>query len=130
MIAVTAVTASSLVVAGLLGCAVAICVLYSFGLMVMRDAFQRLHYATPIVAIAAPLVAVAVWIADDQAQARIKSALIAATLLATAAVLNHANARAFRLRKLGYFDPRPVEQIPVVGADGFAGQDEKLKSKS
>jgi monovalent cation/proton antiporter MnhG/PhaG subunit len=90
--------------------AVAICLISALGLAVMRDPYQRLQFCTPVASLAVPLFAIAVWIADPDWQARIKSALIATILAVSGAVLSHATARAIRIRDLGHWPPSPAER--------------------
>lgn len=102
----------------LLGLAAAICVLCAIGLAVMRDAYQRLHFSSPIASIGIALVAAAVWVEDPHWQSRIKALLIAIILFLTNATLSHATARAIRLRDLGHWSPKPDEQLPLVDVEG------------
>jgi monovalent cation/proton antiporter MnhG/PhaG subunit len=102
----------------LLGAAATVCVLCAVGLLVMRDAYQRLHFSSPIVSIGIALIVAAVWVEDPQWQSRIKAVLIAIILFLTNATLSHATARAIRLRDLGHWAPRPDEQLPLVSTDG------------
>ena len=115
-------TGSSIIVAALLSLAVLIAVVFSIGILVMRDALRRLHFITPVAALSTFLIVVAIWVADSQAQSRIKSVLIGLAMFIANAIIGHTNARAFRLRAKGHFDPRPQEQIPVDGQDQFAGE--------
>ena len=48
----------------------------AIGVLVMRDAYQRLQYATPVVCFSTLCTAVAVWLEDPDPQARIKVVLI------------------------------------------------------
>ena len=106
----------------LLSLSVLIAVVFSIGVLIMRDPLQRMQFTTPPAALVPPLVVVAVWIADSQAQSRIKALLIGLSLFVANAMIGHTNARAFRLRSKGHFDPRPAEQIPEFGRDEFAGE--------
>lgn len=113
--------ASTLAAAVLLALAVAIAILFSIGMAVMRDAFQRLHFTTPVAVFSTVFITVAICIMGPDAQTRIKAILIATALVTTNTILNHVNARAFRIRAAGHWPPKPEEKIPVVGRDRFAG---------
>jgi multisubunit Na+/H+ antiporter MnhG subunit len=102
----------------LLGLAVAVAVFFSLGMAIMSDAFERLHFGAVVAGISGPLIAVAVWIEDNDAQSRIKIILIVLLLLFTNAILSHATARAFRIRQEGHWELEPSEKIPIVGPDG------------
>ncbi len=82
----------------LLGLAVGLAVICSFGMAIMRDAFQRMHFAASVVSFSSVLITVAVFLEESQAQARLKVVLIALLLFCLNAVLTHATARAARLR--------------------------------
>ena len=112
-----------LVTAILLGLAVGLAVLCSFGMAIMRDAFQRLHFAGPIVWFSSLLIVIAVFLEESQAQARLKVVLIALLLLCLNAVLTHATAKSTRVRKLGHWEVRPEEHIPVQGQDPHGRRD-------
>ncbi len=105
----------------LLGVAVALALVCSIGVLVMRDAFQRMHFCSPVVCISSFLIAAAVWVEDDDPQSRIKSLLIAVLLLVMNSLLTHATAKAVRIHGRGHWPPRPEEQIPIVGRDEIAG---------
>jgi monovalent cation/proton antiporter MnhG/PhaG subunit len=105
----------------LLGAAVVLTILCSLGLLVMRDAYQRIHFTSPIVTLSMLFVAVAVFIEESDSQARIKVVVIYVLMLVMNSVLSHATARAIRIREQGYWPPRPPEQIPVLNDKGIAG---------
>ena len=109
----------------LLGLAVACTILFSLGLMIMRDAFQRLHFTTPVVAFGAGFIAIAVWIEESDPQAIIKAALILVILTVMNSVLCHATGKAVRIRQAKHWAPRISEGIPLVGTDGPAGSEEE-----
>jgi monovalent cation/proton antiporter MnhG/PhaG subunit len=82
-----------------LGLGTGICVLGCLGVLVARDAWDRLHYAGPAAMLAPSLIAIAV-IVDNATleQASIKAIVVAVLLGLTSPVLVHATARAMRLR--------------------------------
>lgn len=102
----------------LLGVAVTLCICCSLGLAIVRDAYQRLQFSTPITSLAMPLFAAAVWVADPSWQSKIKAALIAAILMATNAVLSHATARAVRIRETEHLPPTPDDHIALMSEGG------------
>ena len=110
------------IVAGLLGVAVALCLLCAVGVAVVRDPYQRLQFNTPVASVAVPLIVAAVWVGDPQWQSRIKATLVGVVLLLMNAVLSHATARAVRIRDVGHWPPTAEEQIPVVTDHGEAGR--------
>ena len=112
-----------IVVAVLLGIAVAFALICSVGVMVMRDAYQRLHFASVVVAFSSLLIAIAVWMDEKDPQARNKVILTGALLFIMNAVLSVATAKAVRVRQVGHWEPHPEEMIPVVGQNKVAGAD-------
>ncbi len=106
----------------LLGLAVALAIVCSIGLGVMRDVYQRLHFSAPVVSISMVLIAIAVWIEDSDPQPRIKVLLIGAVLFVMNSILTHATARAARIYQAGHWPPTPDEKIVVVNRHHFAGK--------
>lgn len=109
-------------VAVLLGLAVGLAILCSFGMAIMRDAFQRLQFTPPVVFLSSLLIVIAVFLEESQAQARLKVVLVALLLFFLNAVLTHATAKAARVRKTGHWEVRPEEQLPLHGQNKVAGQ--------
>lgn len=72
--------------------------LSAVGVLVMRQPFNRLHYLAPATTIGPLAIAAAVLVAESEAQAKIKSILVAVVLLATGPILTHATARAAWVR--------------------------------
>jgi multicomponent Na+:H+ antiporter subunit G len=106
------------IMAILLSTAVALTLLCTVGVLIMRDPFQRLQYCTPVTTIGVFLITLAVWIGDASWQSRLKMLCIAMTLFWMNAILSHATARAIRIRRIGHLDPREDEEIPIK--DDFA----------
>ncbi len=102
----------------LLGLAVGLAIICSFGMAIMRDAFQRLHFAAPIVSFSSLFIVIAVFLEETQGQARMKVVLVALLLFSLNAVLTHATAKAIRVRKAGHWEVRREEGIPLKGKDG------------
>lgn len=79
--------------------AVAAELLCCIGLVVMRDVYDRLHYAQAASAVPPFLVAAAVLVEEDWTQPGINALLIAVALFLLSPVLAHATARAARTRR-------------------------------
>jgi multicomponent Na+:H+ antiporter subunit G len=98
----------ALLVAGV-GVTLASCV----GVLVMRDAYDRLHYTAPATTIAPIAIAAAIVLEESFSAAGVKALLVALVLLVTNPVLTHATARAARIRKFGEWTVQEGE--PVQG---------------
>jgi monovalent cation/proton antiporter MnhG/PhaG subunit len=105
----------------LLGLAVLLILMCALGLLVMRHAYQRLQFSTPVVTVSMALIVAAVWIEDDQWQSRIKATLIWVILFLMNSILSHATARAIRIREVGSWPTTAEEHIPLVKNRGEAG---------
>jgi multisubunit Na+/H+ antiporter MnhG subunit len=89
------------VVAVLLGVAGLSVVISCLGVLVMRDALDRLHFTAPAGVLAPVAVAVAVLVEEPLSSAGIKAVIVAMLLIVTTPVLSHATARAARIREHG-----------------------------
>jgi multisubunit Na+/H+ antiporter MnhG subunit len=89
---------------------VAVQVLCCLGLIVMRDALDRLHCAGAV-SIGAALVAAAVVVQDSFSLIGNKAFALGIALLFANPVLVHATARMVRLRALGDWRLRPGEDV-------------------
>ena len=69
------------------------------GLVVMRDVYDRLHFALAASAVPPFLIAAAVVVEEDWTQPGINALLIAVALFFVSPVLAHATARAARTRR-------------------------------
>lgn len=81
------------------------------GVLVMRDAYDRLHYSSPATTIAPLAIAAAIVLEESFSAAGIKALLVALVLLVTNPVLTHATARAARVRALGEWAVQEGEQV-------------------
>ena len=99
-----------LAVGGLLLVGVAVTLLSCLGVLLMRDAFDRLHYTTPAATIAPVTIAAAVVLEERLSAAGIKAVLIALVLVVTNPVLGHATARAARIRQFGEWTVREEDR--------------------
>jgi multicomponent Na+:H+ antiporter subunit G len=90
-----------LAVALLLGVGVAALVVSALGVLVMREALDRLHFTGPASTIAPVCFAAAVLVEEPLSSAGVKAVLVAALIVVTTPVLSHATARAARIREDG-----------------------------
>lgn len=100
---------TTVVVAVLLAVAVASILLSCLGVLVMRDALDRLHFTAPAATIAPVLVATAVLVEEPLSSAGVKAVLVAVLIVVTTPVLSHATARAARIREHGRWRMLPHE---------------------
>jgi monovalent cation/proton antiporter MnhG/PhaG subunit len=98
------------VVAVLLVVGVGSVLLSCLGVLVMRDALDRLHFTAPASTIAPVALAVAVLVEEPLSSAGIKAVLVALLILVTTPALTHATARAARVREHGGWKPLPGEK--------------------
>lgn len=90
------------------------CWLGCLGMVRMKTPTQALHYLALPSAIGSALLPLAIFCVTGWSIAMLKGALIAFFLIATNSVVAHATARAFRVRSLGHWEPRPGEGIEFV----------------
>lgn len=112
-------TAQQVVVDILLGLAVAIVLASSVGILVMRDAYQKLHYVTPIAVLAPLAVGLAVLAQSGWSVSSAETWLAVLFMLIGGPFLSHATIRAARIREHGDWRPgatagqnRPGEPRP------------------
>jgi monovalent cation/proton antiporter MnhG/PhaG subunit len=105
----------------LVGSAVGLAIICSIGVMVMRDAFQRLHFSAIVVTVTTLLIVIAVWVEEKDPQPRIKVVFIGIILFVMNSVLTAATAKAVRIHQQRHWEPHPEEQIPVIGREEVAG---------
>jgi monovalent cation/proton antiporter MnhG/PhaG subunit len=97
------------VVAVLLGVAGVSVLISCLGVLVMRDALDRLHFTAPAGVLAPVAVAAAVLVEEPLSSAGIKAVIVALLLIVTTPVLSHATARAARIREHGRWRVLPHE---------------------
>jgi len=100
----------------LLGLAVLIVAGASVGVLVMRDAYQKLHFVTPAALVAPALVALAVLVQVGVYQNAGESFLALLFLVIAGPYLSHATIRAIRVREKGDWRLRtapPGEKVPA-----------------
>ena len=90
---------TSIVVVALITLGVGIELACCVGVLVMEDAYDKLHYLGPAAIVAPALLAAGVVIRESFSQAGIKALLVAALLAVSSPVLTHATARALYIRR-------------------------------
>jgi multisubunit Na+/H+ antiporter MnhG subunit len=89
----------------LLGLAVATVLASSIGVLVMHDAYQKLHYLTPISLVAPVTVGLAVLARSGFTESTAQTWLALLFLVIASPVLTHATIRAARIRDTGDWRP-------------------------
>ena len=89
----------------LLGLAAVVVLVSSAGILVMRDAYQKLHYVAPIAVVAPVIVALAVLVQSGWTENSGETWLGLLFMVAGGPFLAHATIRAARIREQG--DSRP-----------------------
>jgi len=82
----------------LLGLAVVVVLAGSAGVLLMRDAYQKLHYVTPVSMVAPVLAGLAVLVQSGWTAASGQAWLVVAIMLITSPFLAHATVRAIWIR--------------------------------
>ena len=98
---------TDLLVVSLLVIGVAVELLCCLAVLVMDDAYDKLHYLGPAAIVGPAAIAVAVVVREALSQAGIKALLTAALLLVASPVLTHATARALYIRQRDHVEPAP-----------------------
>lgn len=102
----------------LLGLAVLVTAAASVGVLVMRDAFQKLHYVTPVSVVAPVLVALAVLVRSGASNRSALAWLTVLLLVLASPFLSHATVRAARIRMQGDWRGRAADHGGApAGAD-------------
>jgi len=96
---------ASVVVVALLAIGVVIELACCVGVLVMEDAYDKLHYLGPAAIVGPLLIAAAIVVRESFAQAGIKSLLTAGLLIIASPVLSHATARALYIRQRDHIEP-------------------------
>jgi multisubunit Na+/H+ antiporter MnhG subunit len=96
-----AVTAHAIIADVLLGLAAVVVLASSAGILVMRDAYQRLHYVAPIAVMAPVIVALAVLVQSGWTENSGETWLALLFMVAGGPFLAHATIRAARIRETG-----------------------------
>jgi multisubunit Na+/H+ antiporter MnhG subunit len=107
------VTAHGIVADVLLGLAAVVVLVSSAGILVMRDAYQKLHYVAPIAVVAPVIVALAVLVQSGWTENSGETWLGLLFMVVGGPFLAHATIRAARIREKG--DWRPGAGQPGAG---------------
>ena len=91
--------ARAVIVDVLLGLAVAVVLISAAGVLLMRDAYQKVHYVTPISVVAPVLVGLAVAVQSGWTISTGQSWLVAALMVIASPFLAHATVRAIWIRE-------------------------------
>ena len=97
----------------LLGLAVAIVLASAVGVLVMRDAYQKLHFVTPAAMVAPLLVALAIAVQHGVYENTGESFLALGFMLIAGPFISHATVRAIRVRETGDWRPGRHGQAPA-----------------
>jgi multisubunit Na+/H+ antiporter MnhG subunit len=96
----------------LLGLAALIVLASSIGILIMRDAYQKLHYVTPVAVVAPVVVGVAILVQSGFTENSVQTWLALVFVLAGGPVLTHATIRAARIRAEGDWRGRRSRSAP------------------
>jgi monovalent cation/proton antiporter MnhG/PhaG subunit len=97
----------SVAVAVLLGFGIVIELACCVGVLVMEDAYDKLHYLGPAAIVGPVMIAAAVVVRESFSQAGVKALLTAGLLTIASPVLSHATARALYIRRRDHIEPEP-----------------------
>ena len=96
----------------LLGLAVLVVLGASLGVLLMRDAYQKLHFVTPAALVAPALVALAVLVQAGLVENSGETCLALVVMVIAGPYLSHATMRAIRVRERGDWRPPRTERKP------------------
>ena len=96
----------------LLGLAVLVVLGASLGVLLMRDAYQKLHFVTPAALVAPVLVALAVLVQAGLVENSGETCLALVVMVIAGPYLSHATMRAIRVRERGDWRPPRTERKP------------------
>jgi multicomponent Na+:H+ antiporter subunit G len=97
----------------LLGMAVLIVVGASLGVLLMRDAYQKLHFVTPAALVAPLLVALAILAQVGVYENTGETFLALLFMVIAGPFLSHATMRAIRVREKGDWRPHKRAKVPA-----------------
>jgi len=94
----------------LLGLAVVIVLGASLGVLVMRDAYQKLHFVTPAALVAPALVALAIFVQAGLVENTGETLVALLFMVIGGPFLSHATVRAIRIRETGDWRRKGVKK--------------------
>jgi monovalent cation/proton antiporter MnhG/PhaG subunit len=100
-------SAASILVAALLVFGVGVELACCVGVLVMDDAYDKLHYLGPAAIVGPLAIVTAIVVREAFSQAGIKAMLVAGLLIVASPVLSHATARALYIRQRDHIEPGP-----------------------
>ena len=98
----------------LLGLAVLIVLASAVGVLVMRDAYQKLHFVTPAALVAPALVALALMVQHGVYEMTGEAFLALFFMVIAGPFISHATIRAIRIREKGDWRPQRAGQAPAA----------------
>jgi len=101
----------------LLGLAVLIVLASSIGVLVMRDAYAKLHFVTPAALVAPALVALAVMVQHGVYEMTGQAFLALFFMIIAGPFLSHATIRAIRVREKGDWRQASSGKVPAGGTE-------------
>ncbi len=104
-----------------LGLAAAIVIVSSIGVLVMRDAYQKLHFVGPAALVSPVLVTLAVWLHVGNKATTLEAMLALLLIVIASPFLTHATIRAARIRQTGDWRPGQPDHAPSPGREGKQG---------
>lgn len=93
-----------------LAAAAAVAVISSIGVLIMRDAYQKLHYVTPISLLAPVGIGIAVLIESGWSSGAAQTGLVIVVMAIASPFLSHATIRAARIRATGDWRSREEQR--------------------
>ena len=97
----------------LLGLAVVTTLGASVGVLLMRDAYQKLHFVTPAAVVAPLLVALAIFVQMGLVENTGETFLALLFMVIAGPFLSHATIRAIRIREQGDWRPQHGGKVPA-----------------
>lgn len=104
-----------------LGLAAAIVVISSVGVLVMRDAYQKLHFVGPVAMVSPVPVTLAVWLHVGNKATTLEAMLTLLLVIIASPFLTHATIRAARIREKGDWRPQRAGHTPSPTGEGNQG---------
>jgi monovalent cation/proton antiporter MnhG/PhaG subunit len=96
-----------------------------FGMLRMRDPYQRMHYISPPASVSAILITIAIFLQQGLKPESFKALFTTLVLIGMNTVVTHAAARALRIAETKDWHPAEGEEVPIRPTDEHVtpGQD-------
>ena len=98
-----------------LGLGAAVAIIFSVGILAMRDVYQRIHYVTPVSLVAPASIGIAIFIQSGWSSRSAQTWLAIGFMGIASPYLSHATMRAARIRATG--DWRLTRRDPADSAE-------------